>query len=240
MALVSCPECGKQKVSDTAECCPECGFAIKKHYEKIKEDEELKRRNLEIENHKCQRFQEISKELKQKLKHIDEESYPEKPNFFKMLFDSSQGGQLTYGLIAIMIVSFFIGFFANVTIFAFIFAFALMVGFPFLLFINYSDYKMELDSYYKKTKDWNDFKKKRKKRLIEYYKNKDEINEWYKNDSLNAEMKKARSTLRCPIYYCTKVKRITTVNSTVSVAMVGLASSKIGKQYKCEVCHHRL
>lgn len=29
MALVRCPECGREKVSDKAECCPDCGFGIK-------------------------------------------------------------------------------------------------------------------------------------------------------------------------------------------------------------------
>ena len=36
MALINCPECGKEKVSDTALACPECGFNIKQYYEKIK------------------------------------------------------------------------------------------------------------------------------------------------------------------------------------------------------------
>lgn len=30
MALIKCPECGKENVSDTAEACPECGFNMKK------------------------------------------------------------------------------------------------------------------------------------------------------------------------------------------------------------------
>ena len=37
MALVNCPDCGKMNVSDTAEHCPECGYAIKKHFEREKE-----------------------------------------------------------------------------------------------------------------------------------------------------------------------------------------------------------
>ncbi|MCD7827029.1 MAG: zinc ribbon domain-containing protein [Clostridiales bacterium] len=39
MALVKCPECGKLNVSDTAESCPECGYGIKAHFEKIKMEE---------------------------------------------------------------------------------------------------------------------------------------------------------------------------------------------------------
>ena len=33
MALVKCPECGRENVSNTAKCCPGCGYNIKEHYE---------------------------------------------------------------------------------------------------------------------------------------------------------------------------------------------------------------
>ena len=33
MALVKCPECGRDNVSDTASACPDCGFDIKTYYE---------------------------------------------------------------------------------------------------------------------------------------------------------------------------------------------------------------
>lgn len=33
MALVKCPECGREKVSSMAVSCPECGFPIKQHFE---------------------------------------------------------------------------------------------------------------------------------------------------------------------------------------------------------------
>ena len=36
MALVNCPECGREKVSDQAEHCPDCGYGIKAHYAEIK------------------------------------------------------------------------------------------------------------------------------------------------------------------------------------------------------------
>ena len=36
MALIKCPECGKENVSDSAETCPECGYSIKAHFDKIK------------------------------------------------------------------------------------------------------------------------------------------------------------------------------------------------------------
>lgn len=49
MALVKCPECGKNRVSDSAEACPECGFGIKSYYNKIKfEAEQKAQKELQI------------------------------------------------------------------------------------------------------------------------------------------------------------------------------------------------
>lgn len=39
MALETCPECGRENVSDSAEVCPNCGYGIKKHFDKIKLDQ---------------------------------------------------------------------------------------------------------------------------------------------------------------------------------------------------------
>lgn len=37
MALIKCPECGRENVSDSAESCPNCGYGIKAHFKKSKE-----------------------------------------------------------------------------------------------------------------------------------------------------------------------------------------------------------
>lgn len=37
MALVKCPECGKEHVSDMAEVCPNCGYGIRAHYIRLQE-----------------------------------------------------------------------------------------------------------------------------------------------------------------------------------------------------------
>ena len=39
MALIKCPECGRENVSDSAESCPECGYGIKAYFEKIRKGE---------------------------------------------------------------------------------------------------------------------------------------------------------------------------------------------------------
>ena len=40
MALIKCPECGKENVSDSAAACPSCGYGIKEHFDKIRIEEE--------------------------------------------------------------------------------------------------------------------------------------------------------------------------------------------------------
>ncbi len=46
MALIKCPECGRENVSDTAKACPGCGYDIKEHFDKIgreiKKQEDIK------------------------------------------------------------------------------------------------------------------------------------------------------------------------------------------------------
>lgn len=54
MALVRCPECNRDNVSDSAEACPNCGYGIRLHFEKMQlEISEKEKRELaknEIEN----------------------------------------------------------------------------------------------------------------------------------------------------------------------------------------------
>lgn len=45
MALINCPECGRNNVSDSAGACPGCGFDLKSYSEKIKA--EARRQRLE-------------------------------------------------------------------------------------------------------------------------------------------------------------------------------------------------
>lgn len=54
MALISCPECGKE-ISDKAKCCPNCGYPISEYKDKPIEPEK------EIEDCEIQRLEEILK-----------------------------------------------------------------------------------------------------------------------------------------------------------------------------------
>jgi ribosomal protein L37E len=63
MALINCPECGRENVSDTAEACPSCGFGIKEYYVKLEMEEQKK-----IEEEKRQQEELAHKEREEKLK----------------------------------------------------------------------------------------------------------------------------------------------------------------------------
>ncbi len=57
MSMIECPECGKE-VSDNAVMCPNCGYGVKEHFFKIK-NEEIRKQNEE--KHKKQQEQTIKK-----------------------------------------------------------------------------------------------------------------------------------------------------------------------------------
>lgn len=56
MALVNCPECGKENVNDQAEMCPNCGFGIKAYFDKIRQEEQ---RQIELDKERQNRLQSI-------------------------------------------------------------------------------------------------------------------------------------------------------------------------------------
>lgn len=53
-----------------------------------------------------------------------------------------------------------------------------------------------------------------------------------------AERYRQMNAPKCPMCGSTNIEKISTTSRAVSVATVGLASGKIGKQYKCKKCKH--
>ena len=56
MALISCPECGREKVSNTTTSCPSCGYNIAEHFKRLQEEEQLLKKEQE---EKVQKQKEI-------------------------------------------------------------------------------------------------------------------------------------------------------------------------------------
>lgn len=194
MALINCPECGRENVSDSAEMCPDCGYGIKSHYDKINKEK-------------------LEKQLRQrKMDSITMPIKPEKP-FTNLPF----------------LGKFIIGFFV----------FAIILGGLYGYFIPDSKgwvlsiwgigaiimfYSIEYSNYNKKLKKYNSAKENFEKYQIE---------EFHRLELNEAEEKLKP---KCPQCTSTNIERISTTSRMMSLATVGLASGKIGKQYKCKNC----
>jgi len=64
MALVTCPECGREKVSDSAVACPDCGFGIREYYAHRNERQQLAEKAKKSEKHAQSAVQELEDDIK--------------------------------------------------------------------------------------------------------------------------------------------------------------------------------
>ncbi len=83
MALVKCPECGREKVSNSAEACPDCGYGIKAHFKKVRQEEEERRKKEELhklEEKRRKEREELEEErAKEEQAMLDSIPAPQKP-----------------------------------------------------------------------------------------------------------------------------------------------------------------
>lgn len=82
MALIKCPECGREKVSDSAEMCPDCGYGIKAHFQEIERKKLLEQQKLEREKQ-----YEESKRIREEKERaeLDTIKMPRKPSIGQSL-----------------------------------------------------------------------------------------------------------------------------------------------------------
>lgn len=71
MALIQCPECGKDGVSDSAVSCPNCGYNVQAHMKKLRQQEKILERNRQIQQ------QEQIKE-NERIKRMNDSAYRKK------------------------------------------------------------------------------------------------------------------------------------------------------------------
>lgn len=203
MALVKCPECGRENVSDSAESCPDCGYGIKAHFLEIEQKKLLEQQKLEKE-----RQYEESKRIQEEKEQIELATIkmPSKPNIGQSL--------LVFGIVFVpfmllgLLLPYRIGFW-------FFLIFWLIVA---------------VSSYNDNVKDYE-----RAQQNFEKYQ-KEELSK----KKMQKEMEEYRQMTapKCPMCGSTNIEKISTTSRAVSVATVGLASGKIGKQYKCKKCKH--
>lgn len=75
MALIKCPECGRENVSDTAKACPGCGYGIKEHFDKIgRESKEKVHENIEIKEEIVESHVSTESEIENKQESLTDTS----------------------------------------------------------------------------------------------------------------------------------------------------------------------
>lgn len=245
MALIKCPECGKN-ISESAESCPNCGLNIKQY---------LLQQKLNAQKQKVNEAREIYEKKKAKLTHDYRYSNFEPPTMTKaypfivsatvfliisvscllLLFDIVEGdGSSPVGLL----------------IFSLIFLFITAYWAKQL----YHTQKLEMKSYkndpekYKEIHTKNVLLSPEQKKSIEQ-----QVSEEYRTyrnelDYLAAIDKQLNPTAgkelqtkipRCPHCNSTKIRPISTASRVASVTAIGIASGKIGKQFECLNCKYK-
>lgn len=248
MALIKCPECGRENVSSTAESCPNCGFGIKAHFDKLEQqriDKLFQKQKEEIQNaRKAEaeiKYMEYSGEVKRQQSEIDNINEPQKPHFFKLLFDKHWALLTCLIMLGPMLVFLFC-YTAGVDSFILVLYIALgVLASPIYLIILIAEFRAELSIYKKELKlfntdrkEWQRQKEQKKADIETRYRQqaKYDIERKYNPPAPNT------NTIKCPMCGNTDIEKITTMDRSFSIAMVGMASGKIGKQYKCKKCKH--
>ena len=249
MALISCPECGRANVSDQAESCPNCGYGIKSHFEAIAKQQVNATLQRQKEFDAVARQAEADKKyndyahiVRQEQERIENTTAPQKPNFFIELFRKDIR---TWTLLIVVgpIITLLFCFAAHVDTFILLLYAAIgLLATPIWLIICLIDYKRELGEYKKELslynnnrKEWERQQEHKKANVETRYR---ELAKSDVDNKCNPPSPAKTNKIKCPICESEKVEKITTLDRGFSVAMVGLASGKIGKQYKCKNCKH--
>lgn len=212
MSLVTCPECGKEKVSDKSEMCPECGYNIKKHFEPIRKEEERIRLLKEDDEWEQKKIENFEKEI----------TVPKKPKIY---------------YIAYIIEAFF----------SYVFVWNVLnndeellspiILTIVMLIIIFITVKINIESFEEYNLAINDFESYKAERIRRYKEKAAYEKEQSRKDRLTLEILEIQN-FRCPKCNSLYIDNISSADRALSVVTVGIASKKIGKQYKCRSCKH--
>ena len=201
MALINCPECGRQNISDTAIACPQCGFAIRE-YTETRQQEQTKELQFDATKQKVA-IVYTKQGISNCNKIICIAAFMGIGAFLLALFNKGVNSVVVpcfvifWSMVASILVSSIIGVKRQNDM-------ALIVS------------------------DFHEFERQIQKRS--------RANAKYQS-AVEAAMNSI--SLKCPICGSTETERISENNRAFSVAVFGLASSKIGKQYECKACKHK-
>lgn len=220
MALVKCPECGKD-VSNQAIACPNCGLGIKDYF-----DEEARKKARE---NKMVSERQLVKLPKKPQKPENKINNP-KVNYIIALLITCAGILLaiagtksdlfTYNSIYAVGLSLFLGG---------------GIGIALITFLLGIDYKQKLNEYNQNLKVYseivNDFEHY-KDQMVDYEMRQFDFHERQKQNFRNTDS----HIFKCPTCGSANIKKISGTERAASVVGLGLLSKKINKTFKCNNC----
>lgn len=227
MALMQCPECGKE-VSESAEYCVQCGYDLLVYRESQRLTAELEADLLEY-----------AKSIK-KPKQIQSLS---EINMYRN-GDAVSGFMLIAAIISFAVgIAFFLGD-SYLGRFPCVLFFIMGVFMLFLYVISIRHDRKLLKKEQAKIQDVIDNFETIKRKKVELHReylireNEKKLERLGHRRHNNANSGQSYIGIRCPMCGSVSYDKITTLNRMVSVELVGVASPKIGKQYKCKRCGH--
>lgn len=228
MALVKCPECGRENVSNTASMCPGCGYDLKSHFSiELQENSPahapVSDHTESIKNEAIIQPENAAPSLS------DEEANKKRIQYLESKIQASKKESIISGSIAGVALCFFIAVAltgGNVWLGFVCFWTAVLSGIAF--YSSYSDFATCKKDIHLINTNIEEYNKVREQRIEEAKK---ALTALAKRQELNHP--------KCPHCGSNNTQRISTMNRATSVATVGLASSKIGKQYECKNCKHK-
>ena len=181
MALVKCPECGLEGVSDSAKFCPACNYPISEHYETIKRKVQAEERKRELEKKVQEEWDKLQPELNQRLSEIDNFKLPPEPvepNYVEYIFYHGESLTFLSWVLIITVISCLITFTTFSGFWIFIFSVLIVIGLPVAIWFTYVDLKETRTDFGKKHEEWKEqrdnrvgYIQKRKNATIETYRN---------------------------------------------------------------------
>ncbi len=245
MALVTCPECGKKNVSDTATACPNCGYHIADYFtqlNKAKREDERKKAEIDELTKKgvlsastikgIQEGRNMDKEIKRD-KEIDKQKIPEDNS------QSLKSNQAGFWFGGIFVGLGLLGIILAATLDELSFGMFLIYGFLIGLGLwglgsSWSSYEKDKAEYqlYQELGE-REYKKRKYEEKERAQANKDPLTTLYQQQQQQA------SIIWCPMCHMPSGEKISATRRVVSTTALGLASSDIGKQYRCKSCGHK-
>ncbi len=222
MALIKCPECGYENVSNSTELCPNCGYDIRMYLDVLQiEKEQMRLAQSKKDDAYYQQVQaEVEKNRDAKRKQLDALPEPSKPNAIIIVLG------VCFVILSLLLV------FLEFVFWGIIIGLIGIAG----IIVGRNQYKEDKRIYELSLKDMDTAKMQ----AYTLKKNNDMALERQNEEIINAlnPFKSITNGYVCPMCGKKSGKKISTANRAASVAMLGLSSAKIGKQYKCTSCGH--